>query len=189
MLFHYAGCCYSESSINSLFFVNFEICSRYPCCIFSYFISTNFWNGSFDSLSGEKATEMRCFQKDSGHLLKRRRHKNEEVQNRAKKSDRALREPSLHRQKEETPVVRTRDTINRTFKNTPAGNSPSRYEKRQTENKMGGQYPGVDRPGLDWHIEEGRESAGMERELVARSSAVPLRSIRLRDRCGEVISV
>ena len=53
---------------------------------------------------------------------------------------------------------------------------------RQTEEEVGRQHPGIDRPGVQQVPEGSGEQGKMEKKkLVAKSSVVPQRSLRLRD--------
>ena len=55
---------------------------------------------------------------------------------------------------------------------------------RRTEEEVGRQHQGMDRPGVR-QVPEGRGEQGKWRKLVAKSSVVPQRPSRLRDRCDD----
>ena len=52
---------------------------------------------------------------------------------------------------------------------------------RRTKEEVGRQHQGMDRPGV-WQVPEGSGEQGKWRKLVAKSSVVPQRPSRLRDR-------
>ena len=59
--------------------------------------------------------------------------------------------------------------------------SERRKKTRQTEEEVGRQHQGMDRPGVR-QVSEGSGERGKWRKLVAKSSVVPQRPSRLRDR-------
>ena len=93
---------------------------------------------------------------------------------------------SVHRppdfsDKSQAEVIRARHKIIWTGQDYPTGNSRRRETKRQTEETMGRQHQRV--TGLEWNTilwkAEHREE---RRKLVLKSTVVPQRSARLRDR-------
>ena len=52
---------------------------------------------------------------------------------------------------------------------------------RQTEEEVGREHQGMDRPGVR-QVPEGSGERGKRRKLVAKSSVVPQRPSRIRDR-------
>ena len=55
-----------------------------------------------------------------------------------------------------------------------------REKTRQTDEEVGRQHHGMDRPGV-WQVPEGSGEQGKWRKLVAKSSMVPQRPSQLRD--------
>ena len=62
-----------------------------------------------------------------------------------------------------------------------ARHSERRKKTRQTEKEVGRQHQGMDRPGVV-KSQRAVENRGKWRKLVVKSSVVPKRSSRLRDR-------
>ena len=69
----------------------------------------------------------------------------------------------------------------RSGQNNLARHSEREKKTRQTEKEAGRQYQGMDRPGVR-QVPEGSGEQGKWRKLVVKSSMVPQRHSRLRDR-------
>ena len=80
----------------------------------------------------------------------------------------------------QTEVVWTCLLFFRSGQNHLARHSERGEKTRQTEEEVGRQHQGMDRPGVR-HVPEGGGEQGKWRKLVAKSSVVPQRPSRLRN--------
>ena len=95
--------------------------------------------------------------------------------------NRTTRKSSDHRKERQTAVVWTCLPFIRSGQNHLARHSERGKKTRQTEKEAGSQHQGVDRPGVR-QVPEGSGEQGKWRKLVVKSSIVPQRHSRLRDR-------
>ena len=86
-----------------------------------------------------------------------------------------IRRPPNHRKETQTEMVWTCLSFMRSGQSHLAGHSERGKKTRQTEKEMGRQHQGMDRPGEQWRT-------GKWRKLVVKSSVVPQRPPRLRNR-------
>ena len=91
------------------------------------------------------------------------------------------RRPSDDRKEAQTAVVGSCFQLVRSAQNHLASHSERGKKTRQTEEEVGRQHQGVDRPGVRQVTEGSGEQKKME-EIVAKSSVVPQRPSRLKDR-------
>ena len=89
--------------------------------------------------------------------------------------------PPDHRKETQTAVVWSFFPFIRSGQNYLAKHSESGKKTGQTEKEVGRQHQGTDRPGVR-QVPEGSGEQGKWRKLVAKSSLVPQRPSRLRDR-------
>ena len=95
--------------------------------------------------------------------------------------NRTIRRPPDHRKEMQTAVVSTCLPLIGSGRNHLASRSEKGKKTRQTEEEVGRQHQGIDRPGVR-QVPEGSGEQGKWRKLVAKSSVVPQRPSRLRDR-------
>ena len=95
--------------------------------------------------------------------------------------NRTTRRPPDHFKETQTAVVWSYLPFIMSGQNYLARHSERGKKTRQTEEEVGRQHQGMDRPGVR-QVPEGSGEQGKWRKLVARSSAVPKRPSRLRDR-------
>ena len=93
----------------------------------------------------------------------------------------ASRRPPDDRKEMQTAVVSTCLPFIGSGRNHLASRSEKGKKTRQTEEEVGRQHQGIDRPGVR-QVPEGSGEQGKWRKLVAKSSVVPQRPSRLRDR-------
>ena len=91
------------------------------------------------------------------------------------------RRPPDHRKETQTAVVWLCLPFIRSGQNHLARHSERRKNIRQTEEEVGRQHQGMDRPGVRQVPEGSGERGKMEKKMVAKSSAVPQQPSRLRD--------
>ena len=94
---------------------------------------------------------------------------------------RTTRRPPDHRKETQTAVVWSCLPFIRSGQNHLARHSERGKKTRRTNEDVGRQHQGMDRPGVR-QVQEGSGEQGKWRKLVARSSVVPQRPSRLRDR-------
>ena len=94
--------------------------------------------------------------------------------------NRTTRRPSDHRKETQTAVVWSCLPYSRSGQNHIARHSERRKKTRQTEEEVGRQHQGMDRPGVR-QVPEGSGEQEKWTKLVAKSSVVPQRPSRLRD--------
>ena len=90
------------------------------------------------------------------------------------------RRPPDDRKETQTAVVWSCFPFMRSGQNHLARHSERGKKTRQTEEEVGRQHRGMDRPGVS-QVPEGSGKQGKWRKLVAKSSVVPQRPSRLRD--------
>ena len=95
-------------------------------------------------------------------------------------SNRTTRRPD-HRKKTQAAVVWTCLPFFRSGQNHLARHSERVKKTRQTKEQVGRQHQGIDRPGVR-QVPEGSGDREKWRKLVVKSSVVPQRPSRLRDR-------
>ena len=86
-----------------------------------------------------------------------------------------------HRKETQTAVVWSYSPFIRSGKNHLARHDERGKKARQTEEAVGRQHQGMDRPGVR-QVPEGSGEQGKWRKLVAKSSVVPQRPSRLSDK-------
>ena len=91
------------------------------------------------------------------------------------------RRPPDHSKETQTAVVWSCLPFIKSGQNHLARQSEKRKKTRQTEEEVGRQHQGIDRPGVR-EVPEGSGEQGKWRKLVAKSSVVHQRHSRLRDR-------
>ena len=69
----------------------------------------------------------------------------------------------------------------RSGRNNFARHSERQKKTKQTEEEVGRQHQGMDRPGV-WQVPEGSGEQGKMEKLVAKSSVVPHQPLLLGDR-------
>ena len=89
--------------------------------------------------------------------------------------------PPDDRKQMKTAVVWSCLPVIRSSQNHLARHSERGKKTRQREKEVGRQHQGIDRPGV-CQVPEGSGEQGKWRKLVAKSSLVPQRPSRLRDR-------
>ena len=94
---------------------------------------------------------------------------------------RTTRRPPDHRKEMQTAVVRTCLPLIRSGQNHIARHSERGKKTWQTEEEVGRQHQGMDMPGVR-KVPEGSGEQRKRRKLVVKSSVVPERPSRLRDR-------
>ena len=94
--------------------------------------------------------------------------------------NRTTRRPPDDRKETQTAVVWSCFPFIRSGRNHLARHSERGKKTRQTEEEVGRQHQGMDRPGVR-KVPEGNENRGKWRKLVAKSSVVSQRPSRLRD--------
>ena len=99
--------------------------------------------------------------------------------------NRTTRRPPDHRKETQTAVVWSRLPFIRSGQNHLARHSERGKKPRQTEEEVGRQHQGMDRPGVR-QVQEGSGEQGKLGKLVAKSFMVPKRPSRLRDRWDEM---
>ena len=125
-----------------------------------------------------QAMEMRCYRKRL--LISYKDHvKNEEA--RAKIQKTIGPSEDLTTVKRQTAVVWSCLPFIRSGQNHLARHSERGKKTRQTEVELGRQHQGMDRPGVR-QVPEGSREQGKWRKLVTKSSVVPQRPSRLRNR-------
>ena len=145
--------------------------------IFLYACET--WTITADIERRIQALEMRCFRKLPG-ISYRDHITNEEVKARVGNAIGPYKDLD-YSEKTQTEVVRALHTIIWTGQDHPTGNSSRRKTKRQTEETMGKNIK--EWTGLEWNIMLRKAKNREEwRKLVVKSTVVPQRSARLRDR-------
>ena len=97
-------------------------------------------------------------------------------------SNRTIRRPPDHRKETPTAVVWTCLPFIRSGQNHLARRNERGKKIRQTEEEVGIQHQGMHRPGVRQVPEGSGEQGKLERKLVVKSSVVPQRPSRLRDR-------
>ena len=95
--------------------------------------------------------------------------------------NRTTRRPPDHRKETLSEIAWTCLPFIRYGQNHLARHSERGKKTRQTEEDVGRQHQGIDRPGVR-QVPEGSGVQGKWRKLVAKSSVVPQRPSRLRDR-------
>ena len=95
--------------------------------------------------------------------------------------NRTTRRPPDHCKETQTAVVWSCLSFIGSGQNHLASDSERRKKTRQTEEEVGRQHQGMYRPGVR-QVQEGSGEQGKWRKLVAKSSLMPQRSSRLRDR-------
>ena len=96
----------------------------------------------------------------------------------------AISRPADHHKETQTAVVWTCLPFIKSGQNHFARHSERGKKTRQAEEEVGRQCQGMDRPGV-CQFPEGSGEQGKWRKLVAKSSVVPQRPSRLRDRCDD----
>ena len=91
-----------------------------------------------------------------------------------------IRRPPDHRKETQTTVVWSCLPLTRSGQNHLARHSERGKKTRHTEEEVGRQHQGMARPGV-WQVPEGSGEKGKWRKLVAKSSVLPKRPLRLRD--------
>ena len=141
------------------------------------------WNVNHNSRHWKKDTGIgdEMFPQTPRYLVQRlqRSHNQWGSESQNWKRHRAVWRPDFS-EKTQTEVVRARHTIIWISQDYPTGNSSRRETKRQTEKTMG-RHQRVDWPWMEYHTTESQEPQGV-RKLVVKSTLVPQRSARLRDR-------
>ena len=99
----------------------------------------------------------------------------------ARFSHTTTRRPPDRRTETQTAVVRSCLRFIRSGQNHPARHSEREKKIRQTEEEVGRQHQGMDKPGVHRVPEGSGEQGKMEELLVAKSSLVPQRPSRSRD--------
>ena len=120
--------------------------------------------------------EMRCYSKKL-HISYKDQVTNEEV----RAGNRTTQRPPDDRKDTQTAVVWSGFPFIRSGQNHLARHSERGKKTRQTEKQVGKQHQRMDRPGVR-QVLEGSGEQGKWRKLVAKSSVVPHRPSRLRDR-------
>ena len=105
---------------------------------------------------------------------------NEEVRAKVQQGNRTTRRPD-HRKETQTAVVWSCLSFIRSGQNHFARHSERGKKTRQTEEEVGRQHQGLDRPE-DRQVPEGSGEQEKWRKLVVKSSVVPKRPSWLRDR-------
>ena len=95
--------------------------------------------------------------------------------------NRTTRRPPGHRKETQTAVVWTCLPFIRSGQNHLARASETGKKTRQTEEEVGRQHQGMDRPGVR-QVPEGSGEQEKWRKLVVKSSVAPQRPSQLRDR-------
>ena len=117
---------------------------------------------------------------DTTHLIKRPCYQRESLcQDPA--GNRTTRRPPNHCKKTQTAPVWSCLTFIKSDQIHLARHSERGKKTRRTEEEVGRQHQGMDRPGVR-QILEGSGEQGKWRKLVVKSSVVPQRPSRLRDR-------
>ena len=94
--------------------------------------------------------------------------------------NRITRRPPDHRKETQSELVWSCLLSIRSGQNHLARHSQRGKKTKQTEEEVGRQHQGMDRPGIH-QVPEGRQKTDKWRKLVVKSSLVPQRFPRLRD--------
>ena len=125
-----------------------------------------------------QAMEMRCYRKIL-HISYKDHVINEEVRAKIQQAIGPHEDP-LTIVETQTAVVWSCFPFIRSGQNHFARHSERGKKKRQTKEEEGRQYQGMDRPGVQ-QVSESSGEQGKWRKLIAKSSVVPKRPVRLRD--------
>ena len=129
-----------------------------------------------------QAMEMRCYRKILRIMQLIQRACNQRGSPRQDPAgNRTTRRPPDHRKETQTAVVWSCLPFIRSDQNRLARHSERGKKTRQTEEGLGRQHQGMDRPGVR-QVPEGSWEEGKWRKLVTKSYVVPQRPSRLRSR-------
>ena len=141
------------------------------------------WTLTAELQRGMQAMEMRCYRKvpqGTMHLIQRpcnqRRNPCHDPA-----GNRTTRRPPDRRKEKQTAVVWSRLLFTRSDQNHLARHSERGKKTKQTGEEEERQHQGTDRPRVR-QVPEGRRDQGKRRKLVVKSSVMPQRPSRLRDR-------
>ena len=127
-----------------------------------------------------RAMEMKCYCKIL-HISYKDHVTNEEVRVKIQQAIETTRRPPEHCKETQTAVVGSCLPFIRFGQNYLARHGERGKKTRQTEEEEGRQHQGMDRPGVP-QVPRAMENRKTWRKLVVKSSVVPQRPPRLRDR-------
>ena len=136
------------------------------------------WTLSAELQRRIQAMEMRCYRKTL-RISYKDHVTNEEVRAKIQQAIGPHEDPPDDRKETQTAVVWSCLPFIRSGQNHLARHSEREKKTRQTEEEVGRQHQGMDRPGVR-QVPEGSREQEKWRKLVAKSSVVPRRPSRFR---------